>query len=188
MASPEPHSWFGWNSFDFDRNGCDQRNDVLRRDMTSETIKPDSNGCRVESGWLQDRYSGTAIYLPRSLVDIDHVVALGNAWAMGAASWSVPQRKRFTNDPLNLVATTQQLNRQKGDSDAASWLPPANRCGYVARQAAVKQKYGLAITRPEQEAFVRVLTDCPDQSLPTGDVPPPAAATQLIAHIRPHAT
>src|SRR5699024_2554718 len=129
---------FRWNGYDFDRNGCDQRNDVLKRDMHKPVIKPGSNGCRVEAGWLQDRYGGTAIYLPREKIDIDHVVALSNAWQMGAAQWPETKRHQFANDPLNLVATTQHWNRQKGDANAASWLPPKNRCSYVARQAAVK--------------------------------------------------
>lgn len=160
---------FHWNGFDFDRNGCDQRNDVLKRDMDKPVIKPGSNGCRVEAGWLQDRYSGTAIYLPREKIDIDHVVALSNAWQMGAAQWSDTTRRQFANDPLNLVATTQHLNRQKGDSNAASWLPPKNRCSYIARQAAVKHKYGLAITDSERDAMNRILQACPNQALPTGN-------------------
>ncbi len=164
---------FKWNGFDFDRNGCDQRNDILRRDMSDPEIKEGSNGCRVESGWLQDRYSGEAIHLTRDQVDIDHVVALSNAWQMGAAQWDDQTRQAFANDPLNLVATTQAMNRGKGDGDAATWLPPKNRCDYVARQAAVKFAYGLAVTEAEREAMDRILADCPDQPLPAGDEPAP---------------
>lgn len=164
---------FRWNGYDFDRNGCDQRNDILRRDMTDPEVKPGTNGCRIEAGWLQDRYGGEAIRLTRDKVDIDHVVALSNAWQMGAAQWDEQTRREFANDPLNLVATTQRLNRQKGDGDAATWLPPKNRCDYVARQTAVKAAYGLAVTRAERDAIARILDTCPGQPLPTGDEPAP---------------
>lgn len=169
---------FGWNSYDFDRNGCDQRNDILSRDMTKTKIKAGSGGCRVMSGVLQDRYSATAYPLDRDQVDIDHVVSLSNAWQMGAAQWSTDKRLRLANDPLNLVATTQTLNRQKGDGDAATWLPPARsaRCSYVARQAAVKSHYGLSVTTAERAAMQRVLVDCPRQPVPAATQRPPTAS------------
>src|SRR5699024_8594322 len=96
------------------------------------------------------------------------VVALSNAWQMGAAQWDNTKRRQFGNDPLNLVATTQHANRQKGDANAASWLPPKNRCSYIARQAAVKHKYGLAVTGSERDVMNQVLQSCPNQALPTG--------------------
>lgn len=164
---------FAWNGFDFDRNGCDQRNDVLRRDLTEVQLKPGSNGCRVESGWLQDRYSGTAVHVTRDQVEIDHVVALGNAWQTGAATWTPDRRARFANDPLNLVATVPALNRQKGDGNAATWLPPQGRCDYVARQAAVKKAYGLSVAPAEQQAMLRILAGCAGQRIPTGADPAP---------------
>jgi hypothetical protein len=101
-------------------------------------------------------------------VQIDHVVALSDAWQKGAQQWSRSKRTAFANDPLNLLAVDGPTNQRKGDGDAATWLPPrkAGRCAYVARQVAVKQRYGLWVTAAERDAIVRVLTACPGQPLP----------------------
>ena len=106
---------------------------------------------------LADPYTASAIRFERggaSEVDIDHVVALGDAWQTGAQQWSFDRRVRFANDPLNLLAVDASANRQKGDSDAASWLPPnkAFRCAYVARQIAVKRRYRGWVTPAEHDA------------------------------------
>lgn len=72
------------------------------------------------------------------------------------------------NDPLNLLAVDSSANRRKGDGDTATWLPPskAYRCPYVARQVAVKKKYGVWVTAAERDAMRRVLKGCPDEPLP----------------------
>ena len=155
---------------DPDRNGCDARNDILRRDLTNLVIKTDSNGCKVLGGVLADPYSGKNIdfVFGASLVDIDHVVALSNAWQTGAFQFTSEIRLQFANDPLNLLAVSASLNRQKGDGDAATWLPPTKsyRCQYVARQIAVKKKYGLWITKPEKVAMSTLLAKCPKEEIP----------------------
>ena len=155
---------------DPDRNGCDARNDTLRRDLTNLVIKSDSNGCKVLGGVLADPYSGKNIefVFGASLVDIDHVVALSNAWQTGAFQFTSEIRLQFANDPLNLLAVSASLNRQKGDGDAATWLPPnkSYRCQYVARQIAVKKKYGLWITKPEKVAMSTLLAKCPKEEIP----------------------
>jgi hypothetical protein len=112
-----------------------------------------------------------------ALVQIDHVVALSDAWQKGAQRWTEEKRAQFGNDPLNLLASKGSLNQQKGDGDTATWLPPNKtfRCAYVARQVAVKHGYGLWVTRAERDAMERVLTACPDEPLPTGDPSTPAA-------------
>jgi len=96
---------FGQSWFDTDRNGCDTRNDILRRDLTSRQMK---NACKVMAGTLTpDPYTGTSIrfiYGGASEVDIDHVVALSDAWQKGAARWPAGKRLAFANDPLNLLA------------------------------------------------------------------------------------
>ena len=165
-------------------NGCDTRNDILRRDLTGETIKPRTRGCIVLAGTLHDPYGGATIAFRRgnatsTLVQIDHVVALSNAWQTGAGTWTVTQRARLANDPLNLMAVQGNLNSAKGDGDAATWLVPrkAFRCSYVARQIAVKARYGLWVTTAERAAMTRVLAGCPGQVLPTeakAAVPAPA--------------
>ena len=155
---------------DPDRNGCDARNDTLRRDLTNLVIKSDSNGCKVLGGVLADPYSGKNIdfVFGASLVDIDHVVALSNAWQTGAFQFTNEIRLQFANDPLNLLAVSASLNRQKGDGDAATWLPPTKsyRCQYVARQIAVKKKYGLWLTKPEKVAMSTLLAKCPKEEIP----------------------
>ncbi|NDF03301.1 MAG: HNH endonuclease [Actinobacteria bacterium] len=156
---------------DPDRNGCDARNDTLRRDLTNLVIKSDSNGCKVLGGVLADPYSGKDInfVFGASLIDIDHVVALSNAWQTGAFQFTDEIRLKFANDPLNLLAVSASLNRQKGDGDAATWLPPTKsyRCQYVARQIAVKKKYGLWLTKPEKVEMLNLLAKCPNQEIPT---------------------
>ena len=159
---------------DFDRNGCDSRNDILKRDLTKEVFKEKTSGCTVLSGILVDPFSGETINFVQgaktsSEVQIDHLVALSNAWQTGAFKLTPDQRKAFANDPLNLLAVKGKLNSQKGDGDAATWLPPLKsfRCDYVSRQIAVKVKYKLWFTAPEKEAMIRILKTCPEKALPT---------------------
>ena len=165
---------FGQTWADVDRNGCDTRNDMLKRDLTEIVYKVKTRNCVVESGVLLDRYSGETINFVRGNVtsmevQIDHVVALSNAWQTGAFKLSVTQRTALANDPMNLFAVKGRLNSQKGDGDAATWLPPLKsfRCTYVAQQIAVKAKYSLWVTAPEKEAMARILSSCPKQLLPT---------------------
>jgi hypothetical protein len=168
---------FGSPWQDVDRNGCDTRDDILRRDLTS--LRVGERGCVIEAGVLADPYTGGEIRFERgrgASVDIDHVVALSDAWSTGAAAWEQTTRIALANDPLNLLAVDAATNRAKGDGDAATWLPPnhAFRCAYVARQIAVKAKYGLWITADEHDAMAQVLAGCPDQLAPEADAPTPA--------------
>jgi hypothetical protein len=164
---------FGPAWADVDRNGCDTRNDILKRDLTNEVFKEKTNACTVLSGTLVDPFSGETINFVRGVatsseVQIDHTVALSNAWQTGAFKLTADQRKAFANDPLNLLAVKGRLNSQKGDGDAATWLPPLKsyRCDYVSRQIAVKVKYKLWFTAPEKEAMIRILKTCPEKALP----------------------
>ncbi len=159
---------FGQAWLDADRNGCDTRNDMLRRDLHRIVIKPNTHGCVVLAGVLADPYTGSRVDFVRAetySVDIDHVVALGNAWASGAWRFDIKERAALANDPLNLWAVDASANRQKGDANAASWLPPDTsfRCAYVARQIAVKAKYHLRVTASERAAMARQLSSCPDR-------------------------
>jgi len=166
-------SQFGATWADVDRNGCDTRNDILKRDLTSITYRAKTRNCVVETGTLVDRYSGERINFVKGNissmeVQIDHVVALSNAWQTGAFKLTADQRKALSNDPLNLFAVKGRLNSQKGDGDAATWLPPSKsfRCSYVAQQIAVKAKYSLWVTVPEKAAMVSILAKCPTQKVP----------------------
>ena len=161
-------SAFGSAWADIDRNGCDTRNDILKRDLTQITFRAKTRDCVVESGVLLDPFSGENINFQRgektsALVQIDHVVALSNAWQTGIFKSDLATRKNFANDPLNLLAVKGSLNSQKGDGDAATWLPPNKqfRCDYVSRQVEVKVKYGLWLTRAEKYAILRILTNPP---------------------------
>jgi hypothetical protein len=122
----------------------------------------------VLSGVLREPFSGVTIDFERgeqtsALVHIDHVVALSNAWQTGAQDLTQDQRIQFANDPLNLIAVSGRLNQEKGDSDAASWLPPDRDywCEYVARQVGVKAHYNLWVTQAEHDQMARVLFSCP---------------------------
>src|SRR3954451_10192538 len=179
---------FGAAWADTDHNGCDTRNDILARDLNGETFKPATRNCVVLTGTLADPYSGRTIAFTRGAttseaVQIDHVVALSDAWQTGAQGWNVAKRTAFANDGLNLLAVDGPLNEAKGDGDAATWLPPnkSYRCDYVARQVAVKVSYGLWMTQAEKNAIATILSTCPDEPLPGGvvaglPVPAPAPA------------
>lgn len=165
---------FGPAWADVDRNGCDTRNDVLRRDLTARVLKAGTHGCVVLRGTLRSPYTGRTLAFVRgagtsSAVQVDHVVALSDAWQKGAQRLSPAVRETLANDPLNLLAVEGPVNQAKGDGDAATWLPPlkAGRCAYVARQVAVKVRYHLWVTAAEREAVQRILRGCPGQPLPT---------------------
>jgi hypothetical protein len=148
---------------DVDHNGCDTRNDILARDMT-QVVRP--RGCQVMSGTLADPYTGKTIVWvrgPQSIrVQIDHVVALADAWRTGAAELTPGERLAFANDPLNLLAVDGPTNEAKGDKDASAWLPRASfRCTYVLGQVQVKRKYRLWVTPSEQKSMSDVLRTCP---------------------------
>lgn len=149
-------------------NGCDTRNIILFRDLEQPIV---DNDCKVLSGILNDPYTGTVINFDKSnstAIQIDHVVALGDAWQKGAQQLSKEERIKLANDPLELIAVDGPANQQKSDGDAATWLPSNKgfRCEYVARQIAVKQKYSLWVTEAEKKAMRSVLNDCPMQALP----------------------
>ncbi|NKX52030.1 HNH endonuclease, partial [Arthrobacter deserti] len=116
---------FGPSWKDTDRNGCDTRNDILKRDLTRDRFKAGTRSCVIASGTLKDPYTGRTISHVRggNKVDIDHVVALGQAWVAGAQKLSAAQRAAFANDPLNLLAVEASANRAKGDREASAWLP-----------------------------------------------------------------
>ncbi len=159
--------WTDDVTVEYGHNGCDTRNDILRRDLVDVTIKPGSGGCAVLSGILNDPYTGTTVEFLRgpgssAEVQIDHVVALSDAWQTGAQEWDEVTRRNFANDPLELQTTLGSVNQQKGDGDAATWLPPntAYRCTYATRIVDIKAAYDLWVTPAERDALARVLADC----------------------------
>ncbi len=154
-----------WN--DVDHNGCDTRNDILNRDLTQVVHKPGTHDCVVLTGILSDPYTGRTVDFQRGpdtspAIQIDHVVALADAWQKGAQQWDSVKRVAFANDPANLIAVSGSANQAKGSGDAATWLPAqtAYRCTYVVTQIEVKATYGLWLTPAEHEAMERVLAGC----------------------------
>jgi hypothetical protein len=159
----------GWE----DQGDCDTRNKVLQRDLTNAQVRSTTD-CTVLSGNLHDPYTAKDIHFTRgsstsSAIQIDHVVALSDAWQTGAQQLSTTTRKQLANDPLELLAVDGPTNEAKGDGDAATWLPSnkAFRCAYVARQVAVKAKYQLWVTPAEHDAIQNILGTCPNQTVPT---------------------
>lgn len=159
-----------------DLGNCDTRNFILARDMVNVQYRSETD-CTVMSGTLQyDPYTGKTIQFVRgpdtsSVVQIEHIVALSDAWQKGAQQLSKDRRVQLANDPLELLAVDGPANGKKGDGDAATWLPPNKdyRCRYIARQIAVKKKYDLWITTAERDAMRRVLAACPEQVVPHVD-------------------
>ena len=150
----------GWGKI----NGCSVREVILARDLTDEKI---DEKCRVLSGVLNDPYTGQIIHFQRgekssSKVQIDHVVALSDAWQKGAQQLLPGEREKLANDPLNLLAVDGPANQAKGDGDAATWLPSNKpfRCQYIARQIAVKRRYRLWVTEAEKNAMAGILGKC----------------------------
>ena len=149
-------------------NGCSTRDIIMYRDLINVTL---SDECTVASGLLNDTYTGQSIEYSKSspsVIQIDHVIALSDAWQTGAQQLSAETREQLANDPLELIAVSGKQNQIKSDANAATWLPPNKpfRCEYIARQIAVKQKYKLWVIPAEQEAMRTVLNSCPIQTLP----------------------
>lgn len=156
-----------YDNWGTDENGCGMREVILKRDLKDTVL----NGCKVMSGVLDDPYTGTVVSFVRgqdtsSAVQIDHVVALSNAWTTGANAFDKETRYNLSQDPLNLLAVDGPANQEKSDQDAADWLPSnlGFRCQYVARQISVKYKYQLWVTPREKGAMRTVLSGCPEET------------------------
>lgn len=161
-------SSFGDGWADLDGDGCNTRNEILSRDLTDITYRPRTSQCVVNTGVLDDPYKGKTIHFQwgdgtSSLVQIDHIVPLADAWYSGASDWGSEKRIEFANDPLELLAVDGQANYEKAAKTTDQWLPSNKsfHCEYVGRQLAVKSKYGLSVTGQEKSAMRAVLWDCP---------------------------
>lgn len=153
----------GWPDVD----GCSLRQRIIKRDVGDSVVL---DGCNVVAGDFIEPYTGEERhYTTREEfsknIQIDHMVALSDAWQKGAQYLPQETRYEIATDPLNLIAADGPANMQKGDGDAATWLPPnkAFRCEYVARQVSVKYKYQLWVTEAEKEAIAGILEKCPNQ-------------------------
>lgn len=148
-------------------DGCNLRQRIIKREFGDSAVL---NGCDVISGEFDEPYTGEHKVFKEKAeiskgVQIDHVVALSDAWQKGAQYMDADTRYAMATDPLNLLAVDASANEKKSDGDAATWLPSNKkfRCQYVARQVSVKYKYGLWVTSAEKEAILRVLSNCPNE-------------------------
>jgi hypothetical protein len=151
----------GWH---YDRiTGCDTRELVLRAESrTSPRLGP---RCKVLAGEWVSVYDGVTTQDPADL-QIDHLVALADAWRSGAATWTAARRQQYANDltdPRTLLAVTGHTNQSKGDEAPDTWMPPARGawCGYADSWVRVKARWHLSVTRPEHDALAAVLAACP---------------------------
>ena len=147
-------------------DGCNLRQKIIKREFGDTAVL---DGCTVVAGEFDEPYTGEhRIFTEKSQISkiqIDHVVALSDAWQKGAQYMEKEMRYKIATDPLNLLAVDGPANEQKSDGDAATWLPSNKkfRCQYVARQVSVKYKYGLWVTEAEKTAISNVLTNCPKE-------------------------
>ena len=160
--------WSDDVTVEFGHNGCDTRNDILRRDLRDVIVKPNTHDCVALSGTLDDPYTGATIAFQRGqdtspMIQIDHIVALANAWATGAQQWDDQTRRNFANDPRYLLAVDGPTNISKSAGDATQWLPPneAFICDFTHAQINIKRTYGLWVTQAEHDALAHAIdTHC----------------------------
>lgn len=157
-------NYFGSGWADLNENRCDTRQEILQRDLDEITT---ADGCKVDTGTLEDPYTGETIEFQRGQessmeVQIDHVVAAAEAWYSGAGEWDDEQRIEFFNDPENLLAVDGPANNAKGADDAANWLPGNAKfhCDYITQQISIKAKYQLSVDQEEHDAMRDVLATC----------------------------
>ena len=150
---------FGQPWFDTDGDGCDQRSQVLARDLTAVERKP--GRCGVQSGTLDDPYTGSRV-TSVSKIQIDHVVPLAEMWRSGAAGWPQEKRVGAANDLRNLVAVAGKVNQSKGDKTPDEWMPPnaGYACSYGRIYVTVKAAYGLSVAPAERSALENALAAC----------------------------
>ncbi len=153
----------GWPTVE----GCNLRQKIIRREFGETAVM---DGCNVLAGEFDEPYTGEHLVFHErdeisKGIQIDHVVALSDAWQKGAQGLTTKGRYELATDPLNLLAVDASANKKKSDGDAATWLPPNKkfRCQYVARQVSVKHKYSLWVTEAEKQAIKRILANCPNE-------------------------
>ena len=151
-------------------DGCSLRQKIIKRELGDSAVISSEDNCTVISGEYDEPYTGSHLIFYQksdisSGIQIDHVVALSDAWQKGAQKLSKDERYSFATDPLNLLAVDAKTNMAKSDGDASTWLPANKkfRCAYIARQISVKYKYSLWISKAEKEIMSSVLKSCPKE-------------------------
>ena len=148
-------------------DGCNLRQKIIKREFGDSAVL---DGCTVMKGEYDEPYTGEHLIFNSKEeiskgIQIDHVVALSDAWQKGAQYMDKSVRYEMATDPLNLLAVDSKANQGKSDGDAATWLPKNKkfRCQYVARQVFVKYKYKLWVTEAEKNAIYDILVTCPKE-------------------------
>lgn len=144
---------------------CDTRDEVLiSESITMATWSGTS--CTITGSWYS-YYDGVST-ADASTFDIDHMVALAEAWDSGAHSWTAGQREAYANDqgdPRSLVAVSASSNRGKGDQDPGEWWPLLERCRYAAEWTATKARFGLTVDQTEKDALLLQASHCGDTTV-----------------------
>jgi len=154
---------------DADGDGCDTRREVL---IAEAVVPPDVGpGCHLSGGKWVSLYDGLVL-TDASDLDIDHVVALAEAWDSGAYAWTSQRREAFANDlgvPWALIAVSAASNRSKGDRDPAGWVPPlrAARCEFIVDWVAVKVRWQLTVDTAERQALLELGSECTTTPVPS---------------------
>lgn len=174
MAEPAPGrpydrsafgtAWTDSSGARWSHDGCPTREQVLQRDMPDETFRSkagDPPRCVVASGTLSDPYTGSTIVFSKDrpqAVQIDHVIALSEAWRQGAWNWSKERRETYANDPLVLLAVDGPANVQKSDHGPSEWLPPNHGvwCSLAVRRAQIELSYHLPATSQDKHTMLEV--------------------------------
>lgn len=149
---------------DADKDGCDTRAEVL---IEEARIKPKIGlKCKLSGGEWFSAYDGRTV-TQSSLLDVDHMVPLAEAWRSGAWKWTSAQRQEFANDldliTNSLIAVSASSNRSKGDKDPASWLPKMGKedvCYYLQDWIGVKWKYSLTVDHKEAKKLQEEMIKC----------------------------
>ena len=182
---------------DTNGSGCDARQDTLAEQVIGFPQVDLFDSCVIVEGDWYSIFDGVTHAGSPSELDIDHVVALAEAWDSGAANWDSATRRRFANDPAHLVAVTASSNRSKGDSDLTEWRPLRSAwCVTATITAQVKAAYGLSVDRAEYDAIAEMLGTCggsdqvtlgvaPAESAPVVTVAPTNPATTAVAPTEP---
>jgi hypothetical protein len=153
---------------DADGDGCDTRHEVLIEEaVLAPAIGP---GCALTGGRWVSLYDGLTI-TDSSKLQIDHVVALAEAWDSGAYAWTPARRRAYANDLgawFPLIAVSGTTNQSKGDKDPADWLPPAPaaECPYLSAWIATKARWDLAVDPTEHDVLVTDIAACPASRMP----------------------
>jgi len=120
------------------------------------------DGCDIQAGKWRSYYDGV-VTRDSTNFDIDHLVALAEAWDSGAKRWTAGTRKRFANDlrdSRSLVAVSASSNRSKSDQDPAEWMPQLRQCKYITQWVAVKIRWRLKVDGAEKRFLAQQASGC----------------------------